>query len=96
LRHRTSLVLGDQSSAYARRADVTGQPWSLAVRAAPRTYGLSSGAGRVVPWAEAVGQSRPDALFISFPILNFVSIFLKIIQTSKIHSNSHKNHKNTK
>jgi hypothetical protein len=39
---------------------------------------------------------RPSALFIFFSILIFVSKFLKIIQTSKIHSNSHQIHKNTK
>jgi hypothetical protein len=40
--------------------------------ATPATCGLSSGAGCEVCWAEAVGQSQPGALFISFPILIFV------------------------
>jgi hypothetical protein len=62
--------------------------------AALGTCNLSRGAGRAVRWSEAVG--RPGVLFISFPILIFVSIFLKIIQTSKIRSNSNKIHKNTK
>jgi hypothetical protein len=77
--------------ATARASAIFGAGW-----AAPTTCGLSSRAGRMVRWAEAVGRSQLGALFNSFPILIFSLIFLKIIQISKIHRNVSKIQTNTK
>jgi hypothetical protein len=80
--HRANPVHVDQSSARARCAGVAGRPRSFAVRAG-------------LPRPLVACQAAQCAVYF-FSILIFVSKFLKIIQTSKIHSNSHQIHKNTK